>query len=63
MKKNLAKKNRYELWMLIILALIALAPSLIILLDNNCNSVSLGIKAWGLEYRLEEGGCDVQPKQ
>ncbi len=32
-------------------------------LDNNCNSVSLGIKAWGLEYRLEEGGCNTQPEQ
>lgn len=51
------------MWVLIILALMALVPSLVILLDNNCNSVSLGIKAWGLEYRLEEGGCDIQPKQ
>jgi hypothetical protein len=63
MKNKLAQKTRYSLWVLIILALMALAPSLVILLDNNCNSVSLGIKAWGLEYRLEEGGCDTQPKQ
>ncbi|GJD22641.1 hypothetical protein RIVM261_075970 [Rivularia sp. IAM M-261] len=63
MKNNLVPKTRNSMWVLIILALMALVPSLVILLDNNCNSVSLGIKAWGLEYRLEEGGCDIQPKQ
>ncbi|WP_127087572.1 hypothetical protein [Dulcicalothrix desertica] len=63
MKNNLVSKTRNSLWVLIILTLLALAPSLVILLDNNCNSVSLVIKAWGLEYRLFEGGCDIQPKQ
>ncbi|HLP87362.1 MAG TPA: hypothetical protein VK184_01995 [Nostocaceae cyanobacterium] len=41
-----------------IICLTAFGLSVAALLTSECNPVSLQLKAWGLEYQLQKGGCE-----
>lgn len=30
---------------------------------SGCNSVTLQLRLWGLEYQLQKGACDILPEQ
>ncbi len=47
-----------SIWLLILLTLTIVAPSLMALTFPSCGEGSLSLKGWGLEYQLtKKGGC------
>ena len=48
---------------LFLIATIALAPILLSSFTWRCNSISLHLRTWGVEYKFEKGACTSDLKQ
>ncbi len=44
---------------LALIAVLAVSPIIIAAFTWRCNSVSLNLKAWSVEYSFEKGACDL----